>query len=328
MKRLMIALSLTVSLSTPLRAADKVQLELSALVNDVVAILEKQDQKTIRIGKFTGDGDIPSHFGPEIQRVLIGAFVGKKIRIEKDALIEIKGDYSPATEDPGAPALKDMFLRITTRLVNTKTRLELAGVEIKARAIYGNDVIAKAFAPTVFLPPSAGRKERNDELKEAIKKPRTHVAKTKVKSADTSPFAVEILVVDDEKAADPTIGGALTEKDGCAFVTVAKKKQYRVKIHNAADFDVAIRLSIDGLDQFVFADKEFRDKDGKPKFEYMIVPAKKSAVIRGWFRHLKQADSFLVTEYAKSAVAELNARKGRSASSACNSMRHGKRRKN
>ena len=120
MKRLMIALSLTVSLSAPLRAADKVQLELSALVNDVVAILEKQDQKTIRIGKFTGDGDIPSHFGPEIQRVLIGAFFSKKIRIEKDALIEIKGDYSPATEDPGAPALKDMFLRITTRLVNTK----------------------------------------------------------------------------------------------------------------------------------------------------------------------------------------------------------------
>jgi hypothetical protein len=82
---------------------------------------------------------------------------------------------------------------------------------------------------------------------------------------------------------------------------------YRLRIHNDAPHDVAVRVSVDGLDQYAFADREFREKDGRPRFQYMIVPKKSSAVIRGWFVTLNRADSFEVTDYAKSASAEMKA---------------------
>lgn len=312
MIRRLLTLAALAAGAAPAHAADPVELELTALVGDVSGVLDKFGHKTIRLGKFTGDGDIPSNFGPEIVRVLGVEFAKKGVRIDKDADVEMKGEYAPATEDPKEPQARLMFIRVNAKLVNTKTRLELANLPTLSRAIYGNEALGRAFAPTVSLPPAADLKERNDELKEAIKKPTTHLAQTKVKSSAGSPFAVEVLVLDavNARAADPATGVAVTEKDGCAFVNIKKSQVYRVKVHNAADFDVAVRLSVDGLDQYVFADAEFRGKDGKPKYEYMVVPKKGTAVIRGWFRNLTTADSFLVTEYAKSAVAELNAPHG------------------
>lgn len=292
------------------RANDPVAVELKGLVDDVAAVLQKQDQTAIRIGKFTGDGDVPSHFGPEIQRLLIAGFKAKNVAVVKDALIEIKGDYAPATEDPAAPGLNQVFVRITAKLVNTKTRLELAGVSVVSRAVHGNDALQRAFAPTAPLPPAADRQARNDELRKAIEKPHAEVAQTKVRSKADSPFAVEILVVDDPQAPDPKAGAPVALKDGLAFVDVRKGQSYRVKVHNGADFDVAVKLSVDGLDQFVFADKEHCKPDGTPQFEYLTIPRKSTYAIRGWFRNLKRADAFTVDDYAKGAVAELNASQG------------------
>ena len=311
MVRSLLSLLVLVAGVLPATAADDpVELELTALVGDVSAVLDKLGHKAVRLGKFTGDGDIPSNFGPEIVRVLGVEFGKKSVKIDKDAEIEMKGEYAPATADPQLPQAKMMFIRVNARLVNTKTRLELANLPTLSRAIYGNDALGRAFAPTVSLPPAADLKTRNEEIKKAVEKPTTHLAQTKVKSSAGSPFAIEVLVPTSANAADPVVGVPVRDKDGCAFVDLHKTRTYRVKIHNGADFDVAVRLSVDGLDQYTFADKEFRGPDGRPKFQYLVVPRGKSAVIRGWFRNLKTADSFLVTEYAKSASAEVNGPQG------------------
>lgn len=300
-----------VALAVPLRAAeDAIEKELAALVTDVAKVLEKQSQGDIRIGKFTGDGDVPSNYGPEIQRVLIAEFAKKKIGVNKDALIEIKGDYAPAKENPDEPRLTEMFVRINASLVNTKTRIALANIPVFSRATYGNEALAKTFAVPVSLPPGADRSTRAEKIREAIEKPATHVGNALVRSKADSPFAIEMLVVPNAAAADPKAGRAATLDKGLAFVEIHKTEVYRVRIHNAAPFDVAVRLTVDGLDQFVFADKEFCDGTGRSKFQYMVVPAKGSAVVKGWFRNLKTADSFLVTEYAKGAVAQLDASQG------------------
>jgi hypothetical protein len=303
-----LALCVILAAAAACRANDPVELELTRLVDDTSKILDKNNQKELRIGKFTGDGDVPSHFGPEIQRVLIAEFAKRKVGINKEALIEIKGDYGPATEDVNVPSSKLLFIRLNATLVNTKTRLALAN--LPSRAIYGNEAIVRAFAPNVSLPPDAGLEARNEALKPALKNPQTARAGSKIKTSDASPFAVEVLVVNNAQAPDPADGVPARIKDGLALVDVKRDQYYRVKIHNDAPFDVAVRLTIDGLDQFVFSDAEFRDQQNRPRFQYVIVKKGTAKVIRGWFRSLKQADSFVVTEYARSAAKELNAAQG------------------
>lgn len=307
MKRFLTVLALLISVGF-VRAADaKVEAELNALLDDAVANLKKLDQTAIRIGKFTAEGDVPANYGPELQRVLGIGFAARKITVNKDALIELKGDYAPADENPDEPRLKQVYVRINAVFVNTKTRLKMDNITIVSRAVYGNDALREVFAPTVALPPSADNQARNDELRDALKKPKAQAANALVRSSEKSPFAVEILVLDQANAADPANGAPATIEKGFAFVEIKKNQSYRVKIHNDADFDVAVMLKIDGLDQFVFADKEHCKPDGKPQFETMAIKKKSSGVIKGWFRNLKKSDAFTVDEYSKSAVVALNA---------------------
>ena len=291
-----------------LRAEDPLEKELRALVTDVAKVLEKQNQTDIRMGKFTGDGDIPSNFGPEIQRILLALFQQQKIGVSRTATIEIKGDYRPVTQDPENPQLKEMFVRINARLVNTKSGKELADVPVLSRAAYGNELLLRSTGVPVGLPPSADRHVRNEVIRKQVEKPESHAVNSLVKSSEGSPFAVELLVVPNAKAPDPARGREVSKKAGLPFVEIKKDEVYRIKIHNNADFDVAVKVEIDGLDMYSFADRENRNAKGELNFTPVVVIKKGTAgVIRGWFRTLSKADSFQVSSYAESAVAELNA---------------------
>lgn len=304
------AMFLALATVANVQADTNVELELEALAKDVVTILQKQNQTSIRIGKFNADGDIPTNFGPEFQRILADKFAASKITVSKDALIEIQGNYGPATADPNVPDLKQMYTRIVARLVDTKTRVVLDKINSLSRAIHGNDALREVFPITVGLTPNADRQTRNDQIRKGIESPKAFVQKTQIRSSETSPFAVEILVVNDPKDSDPADGAPITFSDGLPFVKITKGQSYRVKIHNNADFDAAIQLRIDGLDQYVFSDQEFRKPNGQPKFEQFIIRKKSSYVISGWFRNLKQLDAFTVDDYAKSAAAELKSSQG------------------
>jgi hypothetical protein len=297
--------------------ADPLELELAGLAKQVAAILAKHDQNEVAVGSFPGKGRVPSTFGPEIQRVLLAELRKQKLTINRDSLIELTGDYRPVTENPAEPRLKDMFVRINAQLVNTKTGQQLADIPA-SRAVYGNEVLSRAYPVPTHVDPAANRQERNDRLRERIEKPASTTAGSRVTSGPRSPFAVEVLVVNNTRAVDPPAGRPVSVQNGLAFVDVKKGEYYRVKVHNDAPDDVAVRVSIDGLDQFVFADEvdinpktkkqtPLRGEDGRPKFQYRLVPKGSSAVVRGWFRNLSSADSFVVTEYAKSAAAELSA---------------------
>src|SRR5437870_2984079 len=137
MRRFLIAAVLVATAAAPVRGQlrDNTQIEVTNLAKDVAAALAKDGHKEVRLGRFTG-----------------------------------KGDYAPATVDPGAPTSKLMYIRINAQLVNTKTRLPLA-TEIAPRALYGNEVLGRAFAPNVALSPTEGMPARNLSLKIAIEKP-------------------------------------------------------------------------------------------------------------------------------------------------------------
>lgn len=290
----------------PAAAADPLELELGAIVEDVAGVLKKRNQDAIRVGLFAGDGRTPSDIGPEIQRVLVAGFAKRGVKASDGALIEIKGDYGAATKNPAAPAEDLLFIRVTARLIDTETQQALANIDAFSRAVYGNPTVAKALALSVALPADADLPTRNRALREAVKRPATVVAKSLVRSTPASPFAAELLVSAGPQA-PADVGREATLEAGFAYVEVAKGECYRLRVHNAAAFDVAVSVSIDGLDLFAFSDPEYRAADGQPALGYVVVPKGQAGVVAGWFRTEKRADAFLVAGYAQSAAKELNA---------------------
>jgi hypothetical protein len=89
---------------------------------------------------------------------------------------------------------------------------------------------------------------------------------------------------------------------GKAFVDIKRDEIYAVKVHNGTKHEASITLRIDGIDVFHFS--EVRDPKTKaPKYKHFIVQPGET-VIPGWHKTNSRADSFLVTEYGKSAAAE------------------------
>jgi hypothetical protein len=90
---------------------------------------------------------------------------------------------------------------------------------------------------------------------------------------------------------------AALDRDGLAFVKIARGEVYAIKVINKADHDVAVTVAIDGLSLFAFSENQ--------SYEVLIVPKGKEGIIPGWHISNQRSDAFQVAEYAKSAVAKL-----------------------
>src|SRR5262249_33433083 len=73
-----------------------------------------------------------------------------------------------------------------------------------------------------------------------------------------------------------------------------------VKLINNSDFDAAVELTLDGLNMFAFSKVPPRDR-----YRFVVVPKHSSSLIPGWHRTNQVSDEFVITDYSKSAVAEL-----------------------
>jgi hypothetical protein len=118
---------------------------------------------------------------------------------------------------------------------------------------------------------------------------------------------VEILVAASPEG--PFEARAPEVKDGETFVPIRRGEVYVIRLINRSEHDAAVTVAIDGLSMFAFS--EVKDaKSGAPKYTHVIVDPGKQSDIKGWHVTNEQSDSFQVTEYAKSAAAELNLQSG------------------
>jgi hypothetical protein len=79
---------------------------------------------------------------------------------------------------------------------------------------------------------------------------------------------------------------------------------FGVRLVNTSKFDAAVTLTIDGLNLYTFSD--VRDaKTGRPRYAVVIVPAGQDVFLPGWHRTNEVSEEFVITEYAKSASAQL-----------------------
>lgn len=303
---IVMTLFLSVAFSHADPGPDPVQSELGELAKKIAASLK--EQKTVRLGTFIGRGDVHSYFGPEINRVLAKEFVALGLNIDAKAPIEINGEYRPATVAPDArqPDYKLTCIRLNVKVVDANTGDLINSIVFEPRSIFGESAVLRAVAIPVAIPPNASAKKADEIIRESYQTPKFELTECTIKCKPASLFTVEVLVVNEKDAANPARGAdVLRTEQGLPFIHVQKGQYYRLKIHNNADYEVAVRVSIDGIDQYAFSDADFRKPDGSPRFNYRIISAHSTDIIPGWYRNGQSFDYFVVTDYAKSAAAEL-----------------------
>lgn len=304
-RRWSLALALVV-LSCPeaVHANPELRDKMSALAQDILKVTKQQ---AVTVGQFTPIGLPDVNSGPGLERLLAAA-LGTLAR--DDARFEVKGDYALVSSQVRA-LLKEV--RITVRVIDKETAEELKESRVIV-ALEGNNSIAQLLQITGSLPPEGSKEERNKKIEEQARKPTVFLHgpnQTLVSGSDQSPYAVEVLVKPlKDHASQQAVPRPAVEHKGQALVKIGREELYEVKIFNYAPREVAVALSVDGIDQFHFS-KE-RNSQGQSRYTHMILgkgskekPAE--LVIVGWHNtidpHSKENFlSFLVTEYGKGAI--------------------------
>lgn len=299
--------------AVPLRASDSLRRELSNLAKDVVKQLG--NGSAVQIGVFSAKSRLPGlNSGPGIEQILtdeLNAIVKGFVRDKAD--VELSGDYLlvQASEDNPTKVIK-----IKAALTKSATGQVLANLELKDVIIGDNKGLAEILQPTVGLPPTATPEKRRELIEQAARTPKVFIHgpnQTLVSPDEKSPFAVEILVRsrDDFDKKVPAKARSAKDEKGQAFVNIERGEIYEVRIHNGTNREVAVSLSIDGIDHFQFS----KDRDrAKPKFTHWIMSKDsqgaptKQLTIPGWFNSAKPGDdtflSFLVVAYGQGAVSK------------------------
>jgi hypothetical protein len=275
-------------------AQSNLRIELARVAADVKKTLEGRGEDSVAVGQFTGPAHIPTSAGPAIAQVVSEELKKVGLNVKQRANFTVEGRYRDVVDADSKLLAAQLTIKVLDRQDEVVIELQ--------RGIFGDATIPTLFGLTTHLPPDANAKDRSEAMTQAIDKPSTTIANSRVSAGKGSPFAIEVLVKP-SNSSTPAPRGA-EEKDGLAFVPIARGEVYQVRLINDSNHEAAVVLSIDGLSMFSFSD--LRDpKSGQPKYHVVLVPAKGTATIPGWHRSNEHSEQFEVTEYAKSAAAEL-----------------------
>lgn len=293
---LVIVFALSISLASPcaVRAQGNLRLELAEVAKGVKSFLDGRGEGTIAIGQFTAPARLNSSAGPLIQKTLKEELEKLDISVKKLGKLSLDGRFRDAKDVKTQRLIAQLTWQIRDR--NDDLLLEAE------RAIFGDTTLLTLFGETVELQASASDAERNKKVEEALDKPKVHIAGTRTATSAASPYAVEVRVRKADSQ-EPALARASRVEEGLAFVPIQRGEAYEIALFNDSDFDAAVTLAIDGLSMYAFSDVK---SAGKPRFTHVIVPKKAASVIKGWYRDNKFSEEFLVTEYSKSAAAELS----------------------
>lgn len=276
--------------------ADALETEVRALAEDVKKLLDGHDESTVAVGQFVGPPGLPSSAGPAFARLLREELERLKVTVARRAKITIEGRYRLVEDIASRLGAVELEVKVVD-----KDGREMAGLKLKPRGIFGDGAVSNILGLTVQLPPGGTDRERDKKIRDGYEKPETKIdpVKTVVRAGADSPFAVEVLV----KQGKDYVARPAEDKEGLAFVNIARDEVYGVRIINDADHEVAVTLTVDGLNLFTFS--KLRGKDHKPLYSRFLVARKSSVLIKGWHRDNTESEEFLVTEYSKSAAAEV-----------------------
>jgi hypothetical protein len=293
-RRFLLVSMFLVAVGVPARAEDTLRKELNIVADGLAKAVKALGYDSIAVGEFTGPAQLPTSGGPVIAHTLTEELHKQGITVKRVAPIGVKGEYRDVKDNKTGHLAAQIRGSVTDRSGKVLFSFN--------RGVFGDAMLASLFGATTSMPPLPHARDRSRHLERSLDHPSAHIAKAVVRSAASSPYGMEILVgAGSGSELEPR---AVKLQDGLAFVPIRRGEIYGVRLYNDSDHEVAVTLTIDGLSMFTFS--KIRDpKTGLPKNSVIILDPHSSAVIRGWHRTQEESEEFVVTEYSKSAAAEL-----------------------
>jgi hypothetical protein len=296
---LTLAALLSLTGAGPARASAELRKELAEVAKGIKQLLDGRGEQTIAVGQFTGPPNFPTSSGPGIAQILSEELQKLGVTVKARAKLGIKGEYL-VTEVPDANDVTAKLLALRLKGTVEDGFGKVINDFSFERTVKGEEAVVQLLGTPVELPPNDLPKDRDKKIRESYTEPKANIAGSRVNAGPDGKFAVEVLVNGKPREARPD--------DGLAFVKVDRGETYAVRLINDSDLEMAVRLTIDGLSWFAFSELRHQDglHKGEPLYSVVYVKPHGSVVIRGWHRTNDASDSFLVTEYAKSAAATLS----------------------
>jgi hypothetical protein len=256
---------------------DELEKELTLIAQQLAKFLKGSNEDSLSLGEFTGPPQLSSHAGPGIMQLLNKALTRLEIRCLPRAKLGLQGKYS----------LDDQKATIRGELV------DLSG---KTLFTFTRDFANPATFATLFGP--TGRIDTVNEtnpsvLQNVVLNPQTTLSGPRVFASPNSPYGIEVCIKD----GDDYTPRLAHDVNGLAFLKISRGEAYAIRLINNSPHDAAVRLAIDGISVFAFSENQ--------NYKHFIVRRKASKLITGWHRTNQVSDEFLVTNYSKSAAAEI-----------------------
>lgn len=295
----LVALAVLFGFAPAARANPELRKELAEVAKSLKQLLDGQNEDAIVVGQFTGPANYPTSAGPGIAQVLTEELQKLGKVCKSRAKYGVKGEYM-ASEVPSKddPRIKHVAVKLKGTVEDEFGKV-ITDFSFE-RTIKGETTFVELMGAPVDLPPGATKEKRDKLLRESLLKPKGEVAGTRIGAGQDGKVAIELLVEGKPRAAK--------DDDGLAFVKINRGETYAIRAYNDTDLEMAIRLAIDGLNIFTFSELRHKDGDkkGDPLYSVYLIKPHSSITIRGWHRNNETSDSFLVTEYAKTAAATIN----------------------
>jgi hypothetical protein len=257
---------------------------------------EERLSKAVIVGDFSGSPRLRSSGGIEIRRAITEQLEAAGITVSETADLQLMGNFK-RKEAKAFPT--DEF--------------DSVALEIDVIILDGNDDELVELPITVFgsvalqltgaqfdLDPRLDDAERQKELQKQYTKPPTKINKTETRPSEDSPFAMEILVVNGNRL---TPRPAEFDAARRPFVELHRGEEYVVRVHNRAEFEIAVLLTVDGVNMFVDA------KDTSSNSQVVIQPGGQ-ATIPGWYVTKTNTKAFEIGGYEESVAKRVGSSTG------------------
>lgn len=274
-------------------AADAVQLELTELVKDLKARIDKEGRGPVAIGGFGEPPGVFGSSGPTLQLQLAEALKAAGLEVVTENFkFQVTGSYLGAIDKQAGT--------LGVRVLATLSDESGFPLQTFPREIFGEEAVPALMGISVKLNPNDDRVTQHQKLLEAFKHPNVHLAGTEIRTSADSLYAIEIQAQKVNGTAYETRRAAIdSEKKGLPFVPIGKGELIAVKLINKSSHAAAVNLSIDGVNCFAFSESD-------QKSRYWILEPRSSVLIKGWHKNDKQSVEFKVVDFPDTAAAKLN----------------------
>ena len=263
---------------------------LATMAKEIKTFLEEEKLPSkVIVGDFSGVPKLKASGGVEISRSIKSQLEAAGITVNDDADTQIMGKFKLVEKRQHPQDEFDSLALEILALVLDGNGNELAELPI---SVFGSVVLQISGASGVDIPQTMPEKQRQERMREQVKNPPTSTDQGKTKPTATSPFGIEILVV---KGNQLEKRPATLDQQKRANVDLHQGEEYVVRLHNTANFEAAVTLTIDGVDMFV-------DATDAPRNSRIIVAPGKYADVPGWYISKTSTKAFQIGGYEQSVA--------------------------